>query len=238
MYSLLTVVAVGISFIFLGRWIYRDPKKLYPAWLYSNPDHYLLLGFARAFATLAIFVGSSAAIGTVVSQISPGIAATLLMLVGGVSSAYFLRPKVERMADSLPTNLEPVHRNFLTSKGKWLLVGSIPTAAVFVVVLIASVGNSDVCKAAVNQAQFNTTVIEQLGQPVERGFLVSGNIEITGPSGHADIAIPLSGPKGKGTLYAVGVEEAGIWRFETLQLAIDGRTQRLDLLNGNSKKIR
>lgn len=51
-----------------------------------------------------------------------------------------------------------------------------------------------------------------------------------GPSGHADLSIPIYGPNGKGIIYVVADKNAGVWRFETLQVEIDGQPKRIDLL--------
>ena len=36
-----------------------------------------------------------------------------------------------------------------------------------------------------------------------------------------DIAIPISGPKAKGTIYAVGTKSAGKWEFSKLAVQVD-----------------
>jgi hypothetical protein len=60
--------------------------------------------------------------------------------------------------------------------------------------------NSDVSKLAFAAAQASPAVKEQLGESIKRGFFTSGSIEISGPTGKADIAIPISGPRGNATV--------------------------------------
>jgi hypothetical protein len=79
-------------------------------------------------------------------------------------------------------------------------------------------------------AQASPTVRQQLGEPVERGFFTSGTIQISGPTGQADIAIPISGPKRKATVYVVARKSAGLWRLETLQVSFNKEGARVDLL--------
>ncbi len=79
-------------------------------------------------------------------------------------------------------------------------------------------------------AQSNPQVIAQIGQPVAAGFFVSGNINVNGDSGDADISFPVSGPKGKGKVYAVAKKIADQWQFQTLLFGADGQTGRIDLL--------
>jgi hypothetical protein len=90
---------------------------------------------------------------------------------------------------------------------------------------------SDVYVESLTKAQASPAVIQTLGAPIEEGFLVFGSIHVNGPSGEADLAIPISGPKGSGTIYAVATKSAGIWHFEVLQVGIKGSEERIDLLD-------
>lgn len=79
---------------------------------------------------------------------------------------------------------------------------------------------------ALERAQANPQVANKIGQPLKAGWFVSGNINISGSSGDADIAIP----NGKGTIYVVAKKSAGFWTFRTLQVEVQGESQRIDLL--------
>ena len=83
---------------------------------------------------------------------------------------------------------------------------------------------------ALNRVNQHPQAVEILGQPVESGLLVTGEIKITGPKGNADISFSVSGPKGEGTVYASAVLEAGKWRMTGLILEADVTGKRLDLL--------
>jgi hypothetical protein len=122
--------------------------------------------------------------------------------------------------------------------------GFVPAGCVFIFLLIAggavggasspswrvSIKQSGAYTQALAQAQANPQVTGLIGQPVMPGMFVSGNINVNGDSGNADISIPVSGPKGKGKVYAVAKKSAGQWQFETLQFGADGQTDRIDLL--------
>ncbi len=227
-------ILFGCAFVWLGRWMYRNPKKVYPNWAYSNPDHPTLIRFVRLFATLVIFGGSFAAIAAVSSKLLPEAAQFIIPFAGAICAAWFGRPRLQLMSSS-PASPDGHHqstpgRSFLSKKGKWVVAIGCCAAIILFVGVFAWIGNSEVCQVVVQKAQASEAVGDRLGQPIKRGLFVSGSIEVTGPSGHADIAIPLSGSKGKGTLYAVGTKSAGTWKFETLQLAIDGSPNRIDLL--------
>ncbi len=121
---------------------------------------------------------------------------------------------------------------------KWLVpagcLSLLALAAAFVAVLLLFVSSvmksSDAYQQAVARARSHPAVVEALGTPVEEGFLASGNVSVNGPSGHADLAIPLSGPKGRATLYLVARKSAGEWSFATLVLELKPSRRRLDLL--------
>ena len=89
--------------------------------------------------------------------------------------------------------------------------------------------SSDAYAGALERARSHPQVIEALGTPIEEGLLTTGSINVSGPSGNADLAIPVSGPKAEGTLYVTATKEAGVWNYQVLQLHVRGG-ERIDLL--------
>jgi len=128
--------------------------------------------------------------------------------------------------------------NWLSRNWKWLIpvliLGFLLLVAAFVtgilLIVETSFRHSDCYTQALVRTEANPQVLEKIGQPIVAGWWVSGNINISGPSGNADISIPVSGPKGKGTIYVVAKKSAGEWTFETLQVEIEGQTERINLL--------
>jgi hypothetical protein len=134
---------------------------------------------------------------------------------------------------------QPEKRGWWSRNWKWLVpvgcLGMLAAVAV-VIVLIATLvfgalKSSDVYKQALAKATANPTVISELGEPIEPGWLVSGSISVSGSSGEADIAIPISGPKKSATIYAVGRKSAGEWRFSRLEVEVQNRPLRIKLLD-------
>jgi hypothetical protein len=124
------------------------------------------------------------------------------------------------------------HRNW-----KWFVpvsVGSVVVFFGFIMLIVSFVfglmKSSDAYKEALAIAESNPYVQEALGYPLEDGLLVMGNITVNGSSGHADLAIPVSGPDGKGTLYVLASKSAGRWRFQRLVLDIEATHERIDLM--------
>jgi len=126
-------------------------------------------------------------------------------------------------------------KGWFSRNWKWL----VPTfLIVFLVLPLALVGtvfgamkNSDVAKECLLRAQKNAVVVQGLGTPIEEGWMVSGSINITPTSGDADLAVPISGPKGKGTVYVTAQKKAGMWSYSVMEAAIDGSGQRINLLS-------
>jgi hypothetical protein len=92
--------------------------------------------------------------------------------------------------------------------------------------------STDVYKAALARARAHPSVIEALGSPIKEGFLVSGNTNVNGASGEANLSIPISGPNGKGTIYVAANKSLGRWNYSGLIVEIAKTHQRIDLLQG------
>lgn len=97
------------------------------------------------------------------------------------------------------------------------------------VALFQGLKQSDVYTDAVDAARADARVVDELGEPIETGFLFSGSINTSTNSGDADFSIPLSGPKGDATLYVIAVKRAGVWEFELVEIEIERTGERFDL---------
>jgi len=93
-----------------------------------------------------------------------------------------------------------------------------------------AIKSSDVYQEALARAKKNNKVQATIGTPIQEGFFATGNINVSGTKGNADLAIPISGPKGSATVYAVARKEAGKWTFSTLDVVVDGGGNRINLL--------
>src|SRR5687768_7450173 len=110
----------------------------------------------------------------------------------------------------------PPPRSWWSRNWKWALpVGCLLPivlcgggAVLFVTIILGavtgSIKSSDAYAEGMARARANPEVVASLGEPIESGFLISGSISVNGPSGNVDVSIPISGPKGSGTLYIVG----------------------------------
>jgi Cytochrome oxidase complex assembly protein 1 len=127
--------------------------------------------------------------------------------------------------------------SWLGRNWKWVVPVGCLTSIVAVVAGIAGIvvlvfgfmKTSDVYQQALQRASSHEVVIEALGEPVEAGWYVAGSINVEGSSGTADISIPIAGPKGNATIFAVARKSAGRWTYDVLEVEVQGRTERIDL---------
>jgi hypothetical protein len=136
----------------------------------------------------------------------------------------------------------PVHsvpgRNWWLRNWQWFVpVGCFGTLILFVIfvgsialIVFSAMKSTDVYKDALARAQVHPSVIEAFGAPIKEGFLVSGSTNVNGASGEANLSIPISGPKGKGTIYVSANKSLGRWNYSGLIVEIEKTRQRFDLL--------
>jgi hypothetical protein len=129
-------------------------------------------------------------------------------------------------------------KSWFSRNWKWLVpvilivVCGLPLALMGAV--FAAMKNSDAAKEAVFQAQTNSQVVNQLGTPIAEGWLVTGSINTSTTSGDADLAIPISGPKGRAKIYVTAHKVAGAWNYSVMEVAIAGSNERINLLAGDA----
>lgn len=110
-----------------------------------------------------------------------------------------------------------------------LLAAGAAFIAVIFVFVFGILKSTDVYKSAVERAKADPQVIAALGTPIEEGYFLSGSTNVNGASGQADLAIPISGPKGKATVYVVAKKSAGEWTYEKLVVEIAAPKERIHL---------
>lgn len=110
------------------------------------------------------------------------------------------------------------------------LVGVAGFIALIVSLVFGLLKSTTPYKEALAKAQRDPVVIGRLGTPIQGGFLVSGNVSLSGGTGEAQLAIPLQGPRGGGTLYVEARQKAGTWTYSTLTVRPDGPGEPISLL--------
>jgi len=97
--------------------------------------------------------------------------------------------------------------------------------------------NSDPYQHALGEVRSNPEATAALGEPIEEGWMASGNISLNGSSGNADLAIPVSGSKSSGDIYVVATKSGGRWTYSTLRLEVDGSPDSIDLTQGGVEGV-
>jgi Cytochrome oxidase complex assembly protein 1 len=110
-----------------------------------------------------------------------------------------------------------------------LLVGA-PAGCTYY--LFTSLANSTPAKMGLSLAEAHPLVAAKFGTPVVRGRFGSGSIQVNGPSGSANLAVPISGPKGSGTAHISATKTAGEWRLERVEVQPDDGSSRISVLGG------
>lgn len=135
----------------------------------------------------------------------------------------------------------PTSRSWFARNALWVVpagcLGLLAALAAFaglvLTLVMGGIKSTDAYHEAVDRASASPLVHTALGEPVKIGWFVSGNVNVSGPSGEADLSIPLSGPQGKGTLYVTARKQAGRWQYQVLEVAVEGRPARIDLMSDN-----
>jgi hypothetical protein len=128
--------------------------------------------------------------------------------------------------------------NWWTRNWKWFVPTGCLTIALLFVVFVFSIvllvfgamKSTDVYKDALAKAKANPSVIEALGSPIKDGLFVSGNTNVNGATGDSNLSIPISGPKGKATIYVKAEKSLGRWNYSELVVEIQATGERIELL--------
>lgn len=110
----------------------------------------------------------------------------------------------------------------------FLIVGA--GAYLFVSFLEGTMKSSGGYQQALTMVRSDPAAIQALGTPIDDGWFPTGHVESGGTSGTSDLAIPVSGPKGGGTLYLNATREMGEWHFTRLVLKVKSTGEEIDLL--------
>jgi hypothetical protein len=111
-----------------------------------------------------------------------------------------------------------------------MLLLAVGVAFAIVSLVFGVMKSSDAYKMALAKAKADPRVMAALGSPIDDGLFIRGKTNVSGSSGQADVTVPISGPKGKGTIYFVASKFAGEWTFSKLMVEIADSKERIDLI--------
>jgi hypothetical protein len=137
----------------------------------------------------------------------------------------------------------PENKGWFGRNWKWFVPVGCLSIVLMVVVFAAAIvffafgtiKSSQVYQEAMAKTRSNAAVILEMGEPIEPGWLISGQINVTESSGNADLSIPVSGPKKSGTVYVVATKKMGKWDIYGLEVAVEGENKRINLLTPSTE---
>lgn len=141
-----------------------------------------------------------------------------------------MNPNPAQFGGSFQPPQQPQQKGCLGRNWKWMLPAGCLGLILAVVALVggivfvtmSAIKSSEVYKGALGIAQSHPAAVERLGEPIKDGWFVTGNVNLGAAGGNANLEIPLSGPKGSGTLHVRAVSPGGSWMYERLDLAAGG----------------
>jgi hypothetical protein len=138
----------------------------------------------------------------------------------------------------------PVKKGLFARFGMWLI--PLGCLAVLLVcggmvtivgtMIFSMLRNAEPCQEAVRRAEGNTVVVDALGTPIKQGWVVRGSIVMQNNDGQANLEVPIWGPKGRGTVHVVASRRGGVWFYSEMDVAIEGRTEHVNLLPGSTTR--
>lgn len=115
------------------------------------------------------------------------------------------------------------------AKWSFILLGlMVPFCIALFFGISTGLKSSEAYKRAVARVEGSAEATEIVGKPFSTGTPM-GSIEVSGPSGSANLSFGLEGPKGKGTVYVDAEKDMGRWKINRIVLEEDGTGQRVDL---------
>jgi hypothetical protein len=116
---------------------------------------------------------------------------------------------------------------------KWFmpLAATVAVVAIggFVATIMGFIKSSDAYTGALARARSAPAVVDAIGTPIKDAYFVSGNISVNGTTGAADLAIPVTGPKGGASVFVQASKRLGVWHFDHMFVQVDATQQRIDL---------
>jgi hypothetical protein len=106
--------------------------------------------------------------------------------------------------------------------------------------MFSSLKSSEPYAVALERVREDSRVAADLGHPITEGFLVFGGIskhvEVRNAATIAEetvnLSIPISGPRGSGTIEVTATKSGDKWSYSTMRVIVAGRKEPINLLHG------
>ena len=104
---------------------------------------------------------------------------------------------------------------FLIGCGILIVLGAAAICAL-VVFVFGVIKRTDAYRDALAKVRGDQRVVAALGEPINPGFWVTGNVDVNNQKGTADFTFPVSGPKGSGKVHVVAATDGQKWEYSEL----------------------
>ncbi len=127
-------------------------------------------------------------------------------------------------------------QQFKRVQRKWAIASFIFWGIGLLLIPVGFLGIASVFKAsepyqfAMGRIQQDERVIQALGEPIEVGLFIMGNLQTSGPNGEASMAIPVSGPRASGTTYVIATKRLGRWTVTDVVVDVAETGQRIVII--------
>jgi hypothetical protein len=134
---------------------------------------------------------------------------------------------------------EATSKSWWDRNWKWL----VPTGCLTGVLLFAAfvgglmwlvlglIRSSQPYEDAFAHLQSHPALIARIGEPIEPRFWLMGSVETSGPSGTAELSIPVSGPEGKAVVYVSARKSMGEWSLLEMVAELRPTEERIEMLS-------
>ena len=211
------------------------------SWLLKLPDLVLLAAIiAVAFVAQRKIFPNVGPFGVKKSADGSYIWARRLAEANAASSSL---PPATPPSPAPPAATPPHRRNWWSRNWVWFVPAGCLTMLVclalvvcaFVLLVVGAVKSSDFYRTGVARAKSDARVQAALGSNLHDGMFLPGDTRMNGSSREYEFRIPISGSKGKGTIYLVVAKSAGQYQIDNLSVKTnDGEIIDLNETNPSS----
>lgn len=106
----------------------------------------------------------------------------------------------------------------------------------FIGAIFSMLSHSDAARLAITRAEASPVVTETTGVPLKMGWMITGSVNVRNSGGNAELAFPVEGPRGKGTLHTTAIRKDSQWHLVTLEFTRDGSDTAVNLLGDSEQK--
>lgn len=167
----------------------------------------------------------------------------LLMFVPFVNIIMFLVLGARGNKWAWKNRLWADEAHFIRTQRNWARAGLICWLAFPLLIagivygVMSTFNSSDAYKLSLAKAIEDPTIISTFGEPIEAGWFTTGNINISGSEGRADLSIPISGPKCDGDIISRSEKLNGEWIINLLIVKADCNDDTIVLINTKNVPI-